>query len=243
MGFVTIRNCIFIVGFINQFEVKNYITRIALLLALFMMPLVLVAQEGITVRGKVTTNSKFPILNATVKVKSSGQEFLTDSLGHFALTCMPYDKLIVTANGFLKKRIKNILEGDEIVVDMKLKTGEGALELAIDDGHIREQDRLEMNKVNNTGVDFSVYHSIYDAIRGRIAGLHFIGDDIYLRGNTSIRSGNNPALLVVDGHIVSKIVFSSTPTSQIRSIKVLKGSAASIYGSNGGNGVVEVYTK
>lgn len=243
MGFVIIRNCIFIIGFINQFEVKNYIIRIAVLLALFMMPLVLFAQEGITVRGKVTTNSKFPIVNATVKVKSSGQEFLTDSLGHFALTCMPYDKLIVTANGFSKKRIKDILEGDEIVIDMKLKTFEKALELAIDDGHIREQDRLEMNKVNNTGVDFSVYNSIYDAIRGRVAGLHFIGDDIYLRGNASIRDGNNSALLVVDGQIVSKTVFSSTPTSTIRIIKILKGSAASIYGSNGGSGVVEVYTK
>lgn len=222
---------------------KNYNTRIALLLALFMMPLMLFAQEGITVRGKVTTNSKFPIVNATVKVKSSGQVFLTDSLGHFELTCMPYDKLIVTANGFSKKRIKDILEGDEIVVDIKLKTFEGAFEIAIDDGHIREQDRLEMSKVNDTGVDFSVYHSIYDAIRGRVAGLHFIGDDIYLRGNTTIRDGNNPALLVIDGQIVSKMVFSSTPTSDIRSIKVLKGSAASIYGSEGGNGVVEVYTK
>lgn len=208
-----------------------------------MMPLMLFAQEGITVRGKVTTNSKFPIVNATVKVKSSGQVFLTDSLGHFELTCMPYDKLIVTANGFSKKRIKDILEGDEIVVDIKLKTFEGAFEIAIDDGHIREQDRLEMSKVNDTGVDFSVYHSIYDAIRGRVAGLHFIGDDIYLRGNTTIRDGNNPALLVIDGQIVSKMVFSSTPTSDIRSIKVLKGSAASIYGSEGGNGVVEVYTK
>lgn len=223
---------------------KNYNARIALLLPFFMMPLVIFAQEEITVRGKVTTNSKFPLVNATVEVKSSGQEFLTDSLGYFTLTCKPNDKLIVSANGFMKKRIKNIMEGDEIVVNMKLKPEEGALELAIgNNGHIRAQDRHEMNKINNKDVDFSVYHSIYDAIRGRVSGLHLIGDDIYLRGNTSISSGNNAALLVVDGVIVSKMVFSSIPTSDIKSIKVLKGSAASIYGSKGGNGVVEVYTK
>jgi len=56
-------------------------------------------------------------------------------------------------------------------------------------------------------------------------------------------SAGAEALFVVDGIIVSKEVFSAVPTSDIQNIRVLKGSAASIYGSRGGNGVVEVDTK
>lgn len=222
---------------------KNLVIRISFVMLIFALPLLLLGQEVITVNGKVTTNSKFPLVKASVMVKSSGQEFFTDSLGRFILTCNPNDRLVVTANGFVKKRIKKLGDGGEIAIDMKLKPEEGAIDIAIGhDGHIREVDKMEMSKVNNTDVDFSIYHSVYDAIRGRVSGVHMIGEDIYLRGNTSI-SSNNAALLVVDGVIVSTLVFSSTPTSDIKSIKVLKGSAASIYGSRGGNGVIEVYTK
>lgn len=225
-------------------EMKNNLKRFVIFLTVLTIPVMGLCQDVISVKGKVTTNNKFPLVNASVKVKSSGEVFMTDTLGNFEVKCIPNDKLVFTANGFTKKTEKVSGDSGGIIVDMKLRAGEESLDLAIGyDGHIREQDKEAMFKVNNTEVDFSIYHSIYDAIRGRVSGVRISGDEIYLRGNTSISPSGNGALLVVDGVIVSKLVFASTPTSDIKSIKVLKGSAASIYGSKGGNGVIEVYTK
>jgi Ca-activated chloride channel family protein len=64
--------------------------------------------------------------------------------------------------------------------------------------------------------------------------------DILIRGNTSV-SGNNPALLVVDGRIVSSLSFLSP--CDVKKIDFLKSGAGSIYGSRGSGGVVIVETK
>jgi iron complex outermembrane receptor protein len=223
---------------------RNNKIRLAISLLLFTVPLLLYSQTERSVKGRVTTNNRFPLVNASVLVKSTGETFFTDSLGYFDIKCRNKDKLVITAIGFTKKTEKISPDVTELLVDMKLKAGERNLDLALGkEGSIREEDRDVMFKMNNAEEDFSIYPNIYDAIRGRVPGVRISGDEIYLRGNTSLSPGGNGALMVVDGVIVSKLVFVSTPTSDIKSIRVLKGSEASIYGSRGGNGVIEVYTK
>ncbi len=62
------------------------------------------------------------------------------------------------------------------------------------------------------------------------------GNKIVIRGVNSINSTD--PLLIVDGIIVSSIDYISP--QMVKSIEILKGSDAAIYGSRGANGVVMI---
>ncbi len=137
---------------------RNNVRLLVIFLTLVAIPLSAICQEDISVKGKVITNNKFPLVNAMVKVKSSGKVFMTDSIGNFELKCAPNDKLVFNANGFTKKteKVSGAIEG--MLVDMKLKAGDANLDLAIgSEGPIREQDRDVMFKMNNTEEDFRTF--------------------------------------------------------------------------------------
>jgi TonB-dependent SusC/RagA subfamily outer membrane receptor len=63
---------------------------------------------------------------------------------------------------------------------------------------------------------------------------------ITIRGGNTSFSGMDQALIVVDGQPSTNIDW--IRPCNVRSIKVLKGSDATIYGSRGGNGVVVITT-
>lgn len=216
---------------------------ILLLFAVICTPSGLNGQEY-TVSGKVTTYDSIPLIDAEVKARGTDMEVKTDTLGRFSVKCLGKDKLIVRARGFGRERIKVSSEETDLHINLDLRDDPRSLELALGpDGHIREADKQKVSTINDKEVDFSMYSNIYDALRGRVAGVNIVGNIVYIRGQTTIGSGDAEALFVVDGIIVSKEVFSTIPTSDIQNIRVLKGSAAAIYGSRGGNGVVEVDTK
>ena len=81
----------------------------------------------------------------------------------------------------------------------------------------------------------SSYTNIYDMIQGRVASVQVTGNNITIRGINSINSGTDP-LFVVDGVVVNSI--DNISPRQVKSISVLKGSDASIYGSRGAGGVI-----
>jgi len=85
--------------------------------------------------------------------------------------------------------------------------------------------------------------NILEVMKGRVAGLNMYGDQIIIRGPTSLFGSNQP-LFLVDGmptHDVEAI--KSIPVEDIDRVEVLKGPSAAIYGLQGANGVIAVYTK
>lgn len=79
------------------------------------------------------------------------------------------------------------------------------------------------------------------ALEGRVPGVSWRGDGIYMRG-ASTMLGDNRALLLLDGMPVGGHAIESIPISDIAFIDVLKGYKAAIYGSRAANGVIAVYT-
>ena len=63
------------------------------------------AQERL-VHGVVTTFDSIPLIDAQVKVISSKQTVLTDTLGRFSVSTNPKDKLKVSAAGFFNQTVK-----------------------------------------------------------------------------------------------------------------------------------------
>jgi TonB-dependent SusC/RagA subfamily outer membrane receptor len=61
------------------------------------------------------------------------------------------------------------------------------------------------------------------------------GTSITIQGSNSLNAGTEP-LFVVDGVAVSSI--GEIPPQMVSTIEVLKGAAASMYGTRGSNGVI-----
>lgn len=88
------------------------------------------------------------------------------------------------------------------------------------------------------------------SLSGNVAGLQIesamgIKKDtkIVLRGDRSI-TGDNQALVVIDGAISDNETLKQMPPEAIKSVNVLKGAqATALYGAQGGNGVIVVTTK
>lgn len=82
--------------------------------------------------------------------------------------------------------------------------------------------------------------TIYEYLVGRVPGLQMTSDNhIVIRGKGSLNTPSDP-LFVVDGSIMDDI--SSINPNDVKSVQVIKDSAAAIYGVRGGNGVIVITT-
>lgn len=201
-----------------------------------------VAQERV-VHGIVTTFDSIPLIGADVKVKSTKQTVLTDTLGRFSVAIDKEDKLKVGAEGFYNLKVKIEESVKFAAVNLKLKPGEKNREIAIGYGHVADRDKLNaLAQLNNNDADFSQYSTIEELIKGRFAGVQIINGEVIIRGISSINS-SNAALIVLDGVPTSGDILRSLPPTQVKSINVIKDGSSAIYGSRGANGVVLIETK
>jgi len=86
---------------------------------------------------------------------------------------------------------------------------------------------------------YAQYSNMYDLFRAEFPEIQITGNSILIRGRTSITGSSEP-LIVVDGAAITNV--EDIIPGNVRSIKVLKGQAAAIYGMRGGNGVIEIIT-
>ncbi|NQU85211.1 MAG: TonB-dependent receptor plug domain-containing protein [Mariniphaga sp.] len=194
------------------------------------------------VQGKVTTFDSILLMNASIKVKSTNQVVLSDTNGYFSLICNTPDKFIISANGFVTKRFKVKKETKLVLINLQLQSNDEAQEIAIGYGHIKDREKLfAMNSLHNKEEDFSRYKDVFNIISGRFPGVEVFQGEIRIRGISSTHG--NGALLILDGMQVNESTIRSLSTQSIKSINVLKGNAASIYGVYATNGVVVIETK
>jgi len=196
------------------------------------------------VQGKVCTFNNIPIAQASILVKSSKQIFHSDSLGRFSISCLPNDKVKISANGFTTQRQKINNKTTFISVTLRLKHGTNNQKKALSSQHIKDINSLySISNLNNNEMDFSQFNNIYNLISNRFPGVEINSSgEIIVRGNTTLIS-SNAALLVINGVVVDQSVFSNLLPNEIKSINVLKDAGAAEYGSRGANGVVLVQTK
>ncbi|MGV1002810.1 SusC/RagA family TonB-linked outer membrane protein [Empedobacter sp. UBA7494] len=228
----------------------------------------LYAQEK-TVTGTVTDSDGLPVADAVVKT-TSGKEAYTDENGMFSIEAKQGDLVTVEAMG-LPTQSFAVGAGSEYKVTLKPSETvelEGAVVTAM--GITREKkslgyasQKLDADQINSTPTN-----NFLNNLSGKVAGLevkansNFGGStNIVLRGAKSI-TGNNQALIVVDGVPINNSNLSSSNAStgrsgfdfgnsasdmdpnNIESINVLKGAAATVlYGSEGANGVIMITTK
>ena len=221
------------------------------------------------IRSQVKAVDGQPVSGAIVTIMGEKNSVVTDDTGLFTLQTDDSDALVsIKADGFYERTIplhlllcKNNSVGYQIILipqrealyDGKAETAYGTLS--------REERSATISGIENK--DFTQKFSVGAATHDAIAGLQIIeksgmpGEGTYmnLRGIHSFVADNAP-LIVINGipymgnNEVSGIIngysrdllFGYSP-KDIRSITVLKGADAAMYGSLGSNGVVMIETQ
>lgn len=202
----------------------------------------LYAQDHI-IQGVVHTFDRIPLIGAEIKVKSTKQSVLTDSLGNFVVFCNSEDKLKVMARGFYNQNVKISRNTKLVAVNLKSKPGEKQREYAIGYGYVSDEDRTSaVSGINTNDATYLKYSNMFDLIRDQFAGVQITNGEIIIRGTSSFKS-SSAALIVVDDVIVDVEFLNTLSPIQVKSINVIKDGSAAVYGSRGANGVILIETR
>jgi TonB-dependent SusC/RagA subfamily outer membrane receptor len=200
----------------------------------------IVAQDR-AIHGIITTFDSIPLIGASVKMQSSKQTVLTDTLGRFSMVCLYEDKFVVSAKGFYNQKVKLSKNIKIIAVNLKLKPGEKNREYAIGYGHISEKDRTTaITLLKKEDTDFTRYANMYELIR--TMGVEVINGEVIIRGSKSFQL-SGAALIVVDNAIVESSYLRVLSPRDVKNINIIKDGSSAVYGSQGANGVVLIETK
>ncbi|SNR54425.1 TonB-dependent receptor plug domain-containing protein [Hymenobacter mucosus] len=91
------------------------------------------------------------------------------------------------------------------------------------------------------------YNNIFELIQGRVAGVQVsrsgAGYRMLIRGIGSVLGSSDPLYLLDGIRIADSEALINIPPAVIERVEILKGANAAIYGVDGANGVVAVFTK
>jgi hypothetical protein len=198
-------------------------------------------QDSRNVTGIVTAGRQFPLNKVKVVSSGTGNVVYTDSVGRFAVMSNPKDVLILSASGFIGKKVKT---GKQIsyIIDLDYKDNVSNFNDAVGNGHISEtalKKVVEAKQLKNVR-DYSKYSSIWELISTEVYEVRVKGTVVT---NKKVRSfDSNPQVLyVVDDKIISDISFINP--SDVKSIEFVDDVGATIYGSKGANGVLKIVLK
>jgi len=200
--------------------------------------------KKIKITGHVVDGTLAPVVNAMVLVDGEKTGMVTDQRGHFRLKVKPGSSkigILTTTNGVLEEPIDgrttyNFTFEGSVPVQANSKVDPGDETIDIGYGKVRKKSMTgSVSKIDGTNPKYASYRSIYDMIRGEVPGVQVTGTTIKIQGASSLMLSTEP-LFVVDGMVVSSIGDIQPYT--VKSIQILKGSSAAIYGSRGANGVI-----
>ena len=97
-----------------------------------------------------------------------------------------------------------------------------------------------VSKINGQNTKYASYHSVYQMIQGEFPGVQVAGKKITIRGVGTINASSDPLVFVngVEFLLNENNTLDVIDPRLVKSIDILKGSDASIYGSRGANGVI-----
>jgi TonB-dependent starch-binding outer membrane protein SusC len=206
------------------------------------------------VTGKITDPTGAPIPNATIRIKSAKGQGGTsaDAQGAFFLKVKPGAELIISAIGFETKEVK-VGASPTIIVQMNndSKSLSEVVVTGVGTATSKKHLGIAVESVGAGELPAAPTASIDQALIGKISGAQISsisgnpGDpvNILLRGINTVQGGTKP-LIIVDGIEVRATDINSLDLSNVERVEVVKGAASStLYGAQGANGVIQIFTK
>ncbi|HEX2970430.1 MAG TPA: TonB-dependent receptor plug domain-containing protein [Bacteroidales bacterium] len=225
-------------------------TRLFLLIFLFLCANILSqAHKGkYVITGTVSDASGNPVTNAMILVDGNKTSTITDAKGHYRVKVSPEAESIGVLT-FQNGIISDLINKRE-VIDFKFSTGVLSPDEIVSPGdeavntgytNVKSKDlTTPVTKIDGRNKKRATYTSIYEMIERECSGVSISSGQIVIQDSRNLY-GYVPALLVVDGIYVNSL--SGISPGSVESIEVLKGTAASIYGSRGYGGAIVITTK
>lgn len=234
-------------------------------------------QETVTVSGRVidaTDGQGVP--SVSIVDNANAALGVTDANGNFSVRVVSGTEITFSFLGY--NSVKRRITGAQSNLTVSMEMSNTALsEVAVTALGIRRQEKAlgySISTVTGEELTNAISNNWTDALTGKVAGLNLVksgagpagSNQIILRGENSL-TGDNSALIVVDGVVVSHASGGMTTTGSsnyigadspvdfgsgiadinpddIESVSVLKGpGAAALYGSRGANGAIIITTK
>jgi TonB-linked SusC/RagA family outer membrane protein len=220
----------------------------------FTVNLLALAQIKVDVKvtGKVINENGEPIPGVTVSVMGTGIGTATDLDGNYSLTLAEGSTLIFSFIGF---QTQEVPIGDRSVINITLVEDISSLDevVVLGYGTVQKTDLTgSVSKVEGRELANLPAPRVDQLLQGRSAGVNVTSvsgspgarASIRIRGGNSIQGDNEP-LYVIDGFIAGTgFNLNNINVNDIESIDILKdGSAISLYGTRGANGVILISTK
>jgi TonB-linked SusC/RagA family outer membrane protein len=202
------------------------------------------------IKGKVVDEKGNPIPGANILAKGTRSSAQTDMDGRFVINVPDnVTKLVISYIGMEEQEVA---VGNTPLTIVLKEVGQ-KLEEVVVVGYGKQKKKDLTGAVSSIGKESlnlgGTTSNVAQAIQGRAAGVQVqqgnfapgASPSIIIRGGNSINTTNEP-LYVVDGFISD--AGKTISPNDIEDIQILKdASAAAIYGSRGGNGVVLITTK
>jgi TonB-linked SusC/RagA family outer membrane protein len=224
--------------------------KLSLLFASLFFGGILFAQQVIT--GKVLDEKGAAVSSASISVKNQkgGTSAATD--GSFKINAAPNAVLVISAVGFETKEI-NIGTATTLAITLSLDA-KGLSEVIVTGTGVATSKRKVAIAVESVSADklpAAPTASVDQALVGKIPGALISSVNgnpgqpvnILLRGINTLQSGTFPMILL-DGIEVKATDFNSLDLTAIERVEVVQGAAAAtLYGAQGANGVIQLFSK
>jgi TonB-linked SusC/RagA family outer membrane protein len=204
--------------------------------------------QNITVTGKVTDKTNFPLPGVAVAVKGTTTGTITDANGTYTIV-VPADATLFFT--FLGMKPQEIPVNGKTVINVQLEDAAQKIEeVQVVSYGVQKKVTVTgaISSVKSVELEQSPNASLSTSLSGKVSGISSYqtsgepgaeDPEIFIRGKGTY---NDPSpLYIVDG---VERPFTQLDPSEVESITVLKdASATAVYGIRGGNGVIIVTTK
>jgi TonB-linked SusC/RagA family outer membrane protein len=202
----------------------------------------------INITGRILNEKGEALAGATVKVKGSPKNTLTDNEGGYGFNNVDERAiLIISFLGYKTQEVRVFSKMPDIRMELASNKLD-EINIMVSTGYQRlpkERAAGSFGFVTQADLDKRSNSNILTYLEGQVPGLLTGADGrITIRGQSTIAaSSNKDPLIVLDGFPIERNVESINP-NDVESITVLKdASAASIWGVRAANGVIVIQTK
>ena len=203
----------------------------------------------ITVSGKVTDDANQPVPGVNILLKGTTTGTTSDAYGAYTITVPDENGVLVFS--FIGYATQEVNIANRSVIDVSMASDAVALSEIVVTGYTTQSKRDITGAVATISSEkllTTPSTNLGQALQGKVAGVT-VGNENSPGGGVMVRIrgfgtiNDNSPLYVIDG-VPTKGNLNTLNLNDIESMQILKdASAASIYGSRAGNGVVIVTTK
>jgi len=204
------------------------------------------------ITGKITDATGVPVPGATVRIKGTKGGTTTDLQGVFSVKATPSTVLLISGIGYETKEVK---VGSSSTVTIQLATDSKSLSEVVVTGvgvatskkklgiSVEAVTAAQMPEAPTASVDQALIGKIPGAQISSVSGLPGASVNILLRGINTLQSGTSP-MIMLDGVQLYATSLNTIDLSTIERVEVVQGAAsAALYGAQGANGVIQLFSK